>query len=144
MGPLLVVVGKVAGEIAGQAVELGHEAPGEGWPPALFQDGPLDPLDGAVGGRTSSSDEAVASAQIAQRLVELGAAELAAVVGEDALQTSAMTFEIGRHSSNQGRGLDVALSAEVVDLVRTQAIEGVDQRKRVRQVPMVEMEARLA
>ena len=38
----------------------------------------------------------------------------------------------------------MALGPQVVDLVGSQTIEGVDWRGRVREVPIVEMEVRLA
>ena len=105
MGSLLVVVAQVAGKVAGQAVKLGDQAASKAWPPAFLQDRALDPLDGTVGGRPSGPDEAVASTEIAQRVVEDRASELRAVVREGTLQTPAVRGQIGCDSSGQSRGL---------------------------------------
>jgi hypothetical protein len=104
VGPFLFVVAQVAGEISRQAVELGHETAREGRSPALFEDRPLDSLDSAIGGRTSGSDEAVAGAQVVQRVVEDGTSELGAIVGQDTFEAPAVGCQIGGDSPGQGRG----------------------------------------
>jgi hypothetical protein len=49
VGAVVVVVVEVAGELAFEAVEADLEEAGEGGPPALLEDGAMEPLDVAVG-----------------------------------------------------------------------------------------------
>ena len=57
VGAFLVGVARVAGEVAGQPGQPGHETPRERRPPASLEDRPLDRLGHAVGRRSSGPDE---------------------------------------------------------------------------------------
>ena len=70
MSPLLVVVGEVAGEVPDEAAELGHQAPSERRPPALFEDCALDALDRAVGRRPAGPDERLNRTELADGLAK--------------------------------------------------------------------------
>jgi len=70
---LLVVVAQVGREVARQAVQLGHQAAREGRPPAFLEDRPLGALDGAVGRRSTGTDEGLPRAELTERRTEPGA-----------------------------------------------------------------------
>jgi hypothetical protein len=83
----VVVVGaEEVVEVAPQAGEADVEIAGEGWPPALLEDGAVWPLDVAVGLGAAGAGVGVARLEgVGDELVEVGL-ELVAVVAEDALE----------------------------------------------------------
>ena len=76
MGAVVVVGVEVFVEVALEGGRLGHERAGESWPPALLEDGQLEPFDAAVGVRPAGLDEALARAELFDGLAELPGAEL--------------------------------------------------------------------
>src|SRR5262245_34874453 len=70
VGTLLVVVAQVAVEVPHQTTQLGHQAAGEGWSPALFEDRALDPFHGTIGGGSTRSDEGLDRTEGADRVPE--------------------------------------------------------------------------
>lgn len=96
MDAVLVVVAQVGLQVAFEGAQLGHEGAGEGTPPALLEDGPLDALDGTVGLRSAGMDEAVLGGECGSGRPEGLGAELGAVVGSDAFEGPAASGEVRR------------------------------------------------
>jgi hypothetical protein len=62
-------------------------------------------LDGAVGLRSTRTDQGVAGAELLERGAEVGGAKLAAVIGEHALQAPAGGGKLGADAAGESRGL---------------------------------------
>jgi hypothetical protein len=62
-------------------------------------------LDGAVGLRPAGADQGVSSAELAECGAECAGAELAAVVGEQALQAPARRLQLGGDAAGEPRGV---------------------------------------
>jgi hypothetical protein len=71
VGTVEVVVDEVFVEVALEGGHLGDERAGEGRPPALLEDGELEAFDAAVGVRSACLDEALAGAELLDRVCEL-------------------------------------------------------------------------
>jgi len=93
VGAIGVVVGEVLVEVALEGGHLGHQRAGEGGPPALLEDGQLQPLDAAVRVGSAGLDEALAGTELVDGVAELLGAELRAIVCADLAQAPAGRLE---------------------------------------------------
>ena len=75
-GAVVVVVDEVRIEVLNERGLLGDQGAGEGWAPALFEDGELDALDAAVAVGSTGADEALPAAEALDRRTEVLGAEL--------------------------------------------------------------------
>lgn len=96
--------------------------------PAFFEDGALDPLEGAIGLRSTSTDEALFGAKLGDRASERLGSEIAAVVGGDCLQLPAGSRQFVGDAADQGRAvLGVGVDLADVDVgldIRAGDIDG--------------------
>ena len=103
VGAIVVVVGEVLVEVAGEGGAAGNERAGEGWAPALFEDGQLDALDAAVGVGASGADEALARVEVVDGVAELAArnSDPLSVVTSCSFQPAAASSRATRCSSSR-------------------------------------------
>ena len=127
MSTLVVVVGEVALKVAAQSRIARHQGPGEGWPPALLEDGALDPLDCTVGLWPGSANEALLDAQLGGDILELEGAELGAIVGRDRFQLPAGLGQLPANSTEQSNGeVGAGIEMGAVDLSPDEGASHVD------------------
>src|SRR5438067_783068 len=110
-----VVVGEVAVELAAEGAVAWVEVAGECWSPAFVEDRLVQGFDVAVGLRPAGVDVGEACAEPVERAAEALAAELVAVVGEDALEPPAGLLQLRCDAAGELRGLGggrVALLAD--------------------------------
>lgn len=124
-------------EVSGQAADLGHEAPGERRPPALFEDRPPLALDSPVGRRLPRPDERLAGTERLDRPAELGRAELApdGVHPSTAKQAQRLSRRALAYAQPRSRLLGMPRAAKFIVLADNDAIgPGVttDERGRLR------------
>ena len=100
-----VVVVEVAVEVAFEAGEAEVEVAGEGGPPAFLEDQPVQRFDVAVGLRAAGVDQRVPRAEPLEGGAEVAGAELAAVVGEHALEPPAGGLSSARDALGELGGL---------------------------------------
>lgn len=86
MDAVLVVVEEIGPKVAREGTQLGDQGAGEGAPPTLFEDGPLDAFDRAIGLRAAGMDEAMLGGEEGSPGAEGLRTELGAVIGGDALE----------------------------------------------------------
>ena len=102
---VVVVAVQVVVEVASEAGEADVEVAGERGAPALFEDRAVQALDVAVGLRTAGANEGVAGRQFGQGGGEGRAAELVAVVRENALEPPAGGGEVLGDAPGEAAGL---------------------------------------
>ena len=84
LGAVEVAVVDVALEVAFESGEAHVQVAGEGGTPALFEDQPVQRLDGTVRLGSAGADERVPRVELLEGGAEVGGAKLAPVIGEDA------------------------------------------------------------
>src|SRR6185436_5299025 len=112
---VVVVEGEVGVELASEAAVARVEVAGEGRSPAFVEDRLVQRLDVAVGLWAPGVDAGVADGAALEQLAERGAAELVAVVGEDAFQAPARRLQRIGDAAREAAGLQrgrVALLAD--------------------------------
>ena len=109
MDAAVVVLVDVVSEVALEAGEADVEVAGEGRPPALLEDQPVERFDGGVCLWSAGADQGVLDAEPLECGPKVARAELAAVVAEDPLQPPACAGEVGADPSGELRGLQPRL-----------------------------------
>jgi len=122
-----VVVAQVGSQVPSQGRVFGHQRHREGRPPALLQDGSLNPLNSAIGLWSPGSDEALLDAECGDRLPEVEGTELGAVVGGDGLELPAGRRELLGDSPGEGGGeLSAGVEVGAVNLGPDEGAGNVD------------------
>lgn len=99
-----VVLEEVALELVPETGVARIQVTGEGRPPALLEDEPVQGFDVAVRLWPARADVRQASAERGDRALEALAAKLVAVVAEDALEAPASLLQIPCHPACELRG----------------------------------------
>src|SRR6266567_7547845 len=98
---LVVVITEVSLEVSLKGGVARHQSAGEGRPPTLLEDGPMDSLHSAIGLRSTGANEALLSADSSGSACKWLGAELAAVVGAHGLQLPARSSQVVGDPTNQ-------------------------------------------
>src|SRR5216683_88211 len=98
---LVVVIAEVSHEVSLEGGVARHQSAGEGRPPTLLEDGPMDSLHSAIGLRSTGANEALLSADSSDGACKWLGAELAAVVGAHGLQLPVCCSQVVGDAADQ-------------------------------------------